>query len=269
MKSEVSCSALLFSLSILLLAGCEKEIDMDYRTADALYVVEAHLSQLTTEVRVTTTQAITDNQANGHGVTDAIITLTAGDSIRRTLQHRTQGRYTTNFIGKPGTTYHLNIDVGGHHFTAASTMQSLPQMNSFRFVWKSAMGQRFLFGDLRLQDQTGQANYYFLHLYRNGVGYRWAVLNDRSNPGKELQQLFTCQREGTSDDDALREGDRLHLVIRAIDRAAYNYLYSMQNMGNNMSNPLSNFTGGCLGYFSAYSEITHDLIFHLSEVEEE
>ncbi|MBO4801016.1 MAG: DUF4249 domain-containing protein [Bacteroidaceae bacterium] len=252
----------------VLLAGCEKDIDIDYHTADPLYVVEAHLSQSTTSVKVSTTQDMTDND-NDKGLTTATVYISSGDSLRYKLIHRGKGIYYTSFGGKAGTTYDLSVEVDGHHFTASSTMQDRPQMNSFRFVWQKFMSERILFGDLKLQDIPGKTNYYFMHLYRNGIGYRWAVMTDKANPGAELQQLFSCMREGTSDSDALQDGDRIHLVVRAIDRAAYDYLYSMQVMDGNGTNPLTNFSGGCLGYFSAYHEITHDVIFHFSDVEEE
>ena len=112
-------------------------------------------------------------------------------------------------------------------------------------------------------------NWYFMHIYRNGTGYRWAVKRDDQNPNKELQQLFTFAREGSDDEDLLREDDYLHIEIRAIDQKTYDYFYSMQIMDNTGTNPLPNFTGGCLGYFSAYSQITYDCEFHEADVEDE
>jgi hypothetical protein len=80
--------------------------------------------------------------------------------------------------------------------------------------------------------------------------------------------LFSFGREDSDDKDMLREGDRLHLELRAIDQRTYDYLYSMQIMDNTGTNPIQNFTGGCLGYFSAYSEVTYDCIYHVADVEE-
>jgi hypothetical protein len=132
------------------------------------------------------------------------------------------------------------------------------------------MGQRFLVGELLFQDILNQDNWYFTHLYRNGIGYRWAVKRDDQKPNGELQQLFSIARENDDDDkDMLHEGDRLHLELRAIDQRAYDYLYSMQIMGNTGTNPLPNFSGGCLGYFSAYSEVTMDFTYHEADVENE
>jgi hypothetical protein len=149
-------------------------------------------------------------------------------------------------------------------------MQKDPKMNNFRFVWMKVGAEKILFGDLRLQDIPNEDNWYYMHIYRNGVGYRWAVMRDDQNPNRELQQLFSFFHDGKSDDsDALHEGDQLKILIRAIDQRSYDYLYSLQLMENTGTNPIENFTGGCLGYFSAYNQYTYYCTYHRSDIEEE
>ena len=166
-------------------------------------------------------------------------------------------------------TYTIEVALDGQRYTSTSTMQRAPTLNKFRFVWMKVASERIMFGDLRLQDIPNEDSWYFLHIYRNGIGYRWAVARDDQNPNKEIQQLFTFFREGSTDSDVLQEGDRLHIEIRAIDQRAYDYLYSMQIMDNTGTNPIPNFTGGCLGYFSAYYQITYDCIYHVADAEED
>ena len=43
----------------------------------------------------------------------------------------------------------------------------------------------------------------------------------------------------------------------------------MQMMDNTGTNPIDNFTGGCLGYFSAYWGVTLNYVYQSSEVEED
>jgi len=43
----------------------------------------------------------------------------------------------------------------------------------------------------------------------------------------------------------------------------------MQIMDNTNTNPIPNFTGGCLGYFSAYSQVTINYVYHEADVDEE
>ena len=260
-------------LLIFLLISCEKEISLDYHQVDALYVAEATLTQNGTSVRLTTTQNMTDNNRNAHNVEGATIVLSSEGYVLDTLRYANNGNYKSEVKGMAGETYELDIRLAdGTRFTSTSTMQQPPVMNSFRFVWKEVVGERLLFGDLKLQDIAHEANYYFMHIYRNNVGYRWAVMTDEHNPGEELQQLFsiTTERElDSGNSDELKDGDRIRLEIRSIDRRSYDYLYSMQVMDRSGTNPIANFSGGCLGYFSACHVINHNTIFRRSEVETE
>lgn len=252
------------------LSACEKEMAIDYHQADSRYVVEGHINTDGTEVRVSKTNAM-DNNAIDSDVDNAVVRITGDDGTTAVIPFARNGYYRSKLKGTPGTEYRLDIEVDGHHFTSTSTMQRVPKMNVFKLVWKKMLTERYLFGDLRLQDIPNETNYYFMHIYRDGgdLGYRWAVMKDDTNPNKELQQLFTFFRKGSHDSDVLREGERLRVVVRAIDQRVYDYLYSMQQMTNTNTNPIDNFTGGCLGYFSAYSEIAFYQDFYYSDVEEE
>lgn len=255
------------------LISCEKEIAIDYHETDQLYVAEAKLTQTGTNVRLTTTQNVTDNNNYRHSVGNAVIVLSIKNyDFADTLHYTSNGNYTSETCGVPGITYDLDIYLGDHHFSSSSTMQEAPDVQSFRFVWKKMLSERILYGDLRIQDDPNRNNYYFMHIFRNGIGFRWAVMNDEKNKGGELQQLFQCgtERDMDKDDkDVLHENDVIRIEIRAIDRTSYDYLYSMQVMDNAGTNPIQYFSGGCLGYFSAYNYVNLSSTFHRSEIEEE
>ena len=263
-----SLSSFLFPLSTLLLASCEKEIDIDYRSVDPIYVVEASVSNEGMTARVSRTQDMDDNNTKSD-MTGASVVVTGSDGSETRLTHQKDGRYLSAVKGKEGVTYQIDVEVDGHHFTSTSTMQRMPKINQFHFIWKKIMSERFLVGELLFQDIPNEDNWYFAHIYRNNLGYRWAVKRDDQNPNKELQQLFSIAREGSDDKDMLVDGDKLHIELRAIDQRAYDYLYSMQIMDNTNTNPIANFTGGCLGYFSAYSQVTIDYVYHEAYVDEE
>lgn len=259
-------------LLLLLLLSCEKEIPIDYHETDKHYVAEASITQSGTTVRMSTTQDVTDNELRNHIVENAVIVLTCNSyDLRDTLRYTRNGIYTSETVGGPGYTYYLDIYVDGHHFSSTSTMQDVPEINSFRFVWQKMFSERVLYADLRIQDDPDRTNYYFMHIFRNNVGYRWAVMTDEKNKGGELQQLFGCTAESKmdkGDSDAVHENDAIRVEVRAIDRASYDYLYSMQVMESAGTNPIRNFTGGCLGYFSAYSYADVYTTFHRSQVED-
>lgn len=259
---------LFLCLSLLLLVSCEKEIDIDYHSVEPIYVVEASVSKGGMKARVSKTQNMDDNNTKSD-VTNASIVVTGSDGSEARLTHQKDGRYQSKATGIEGVTYQIDVEVDGRHFTSTSTMQRMPKINRFHFIWKKIMSERFLVGELLFQDIPNEDNWYFSHIYRNNLGYRWAVKRDDQNPNKELQQLFSIAREGSNDKDLLVDGDKLRVELRAIDQRAYDYLYSMQIMDNTNTNPIQNFTGGCLGYFSAYSQVTIDYVFHEEEVEEE
>ena len=261
----------LFTL-LPLLVSCEKEIPIDYREVDRLYVAEAAVTQDGTSVRLSTTQSVNDN-SQGHYVEDAVVVVSLPRyEVTDTLRYAGKGIYKSSLAGVAGETYDMDIYVGGRHFHSSSVMQQEPQVQSLRFVWQKMLSETMLFADLRLQDTPGENSYYFMHIYRNNIGYRWAVMSDDKNKNGELQQLFQCSTRrdmDKGDEDALQEGDRIRLEVRAIDRTAYDYLYSMQVMDNAGTNPIENFSGGCLGYFSAYHAVTLNSVFHIADVEED
>lgn len=280
-KNIIFLFSCLLTLSLShLLTSCEKEIDIDYHQVAELYVAEGLVTQNAstnrtnrpTYVRLTTTQDMTDNVSNSHNLIGATIVLTEDGFVLDTLRYWRNGYYISDYQGYEGSQYTLDIYIDGNHFQSTSVMQAAPQFSSFRFVWKDVLTERMLFADLKLEDIKGQNNYYFMHLYRNGVGYRWAVMDDSHNPGGELQQLFSCTTERNldkNDDDGLKDGDKIHVEIRSIDRRTYDYFYSMQVMQNSGTNPVQNYTGGCLGYFSACNIISYDTTFRRADVEME
>lgn len=262
---------LLISLLTLLLTACEREIPLDYHTTQPLYVAEMTLTPSSVSARITTTQDMDETTATRHYVEGATITIgMAGSEWVDTLEYQGQGRYSLPYFAMEGYEFVADIAIDGHHYTSTSKMLSAPVINSFEFVWQDMLTEKVLFGELRLQDKADENNYYFMHLYRNGTGYRWAVMRDTSNPGGELKQLFSCttQREmdKDTDSDVLHEGDHLRMEVRSIDQRSYEYLYSLQLMSGSGTNPIGNFTNGMLGYFSAYQQAETSLVFHLADI---
>ena len=250
---------LLFCLNLILLSSCKKDIEIDYHQVDPIYVVEASVSNEGMEARISQTNNMDDNSTTSN-IVNAVVVMTGSDGSSKTLTYSKNGIYKSSAVGVPGVEYTIDIQFDGHHFTSSSIMQKMPR--------KKIVTENYQMGELLLQDIPNEENWYFMHIYRNHLGYRWAVKRDDTNPNGELQQLFTFAREGSDDKDLLQEDDWLHIEIRAIDKKSYDYFYSMQIMDNTGTNPIPNFTGGCLGYFSAYSQITYDCEFHEADVED-
>ena len=260
-------SFMFFCLISLLLSSCKKDIEINYHQVDPIYVVEASVSNNGMEARISQTNNM-DNNSTISNIDHAKVVITGSDGSVNNLTYTKNGRYKATANGVPGVEYTIDVTFDDNHYTSSSIMQNMPRMNSFRFIRKKIVTENYQMGELMLQDIPNEDNWYFMHIYRNTSGYRWAVKRDDQNPNRELQQLFSFAREGSNDKDELIEGDRLHIEIRSIDQKTYDYLYSMQIMDNTGTNPIPNFTGGCLGYFSAYSHITYDCVYHDADVEE-
>ena len=255
----------LLFLSLSLIA-CEKEIEIDYHDAMPRYVVEGCITPWETVVRISHTQSM--NEAHKESdIDNAIVTITGDDGSSETLPHDSDGYYRSDFSGRTGVSYQLDILLEDNHFTSTSTMYQRTFINSFQLVRRKVMTETYIFGDVRVQDIPNEENWYYLSIYRNNVSYRWAVIKDDTNPNKELQHMFGFDREGSSEE--LREGDELFAVVRTIDKRSYEYLYSMMQMDNTGTNPIYNFTGGCLGYFTAFSSMGYGIIYHPDYVKDE
>ena len=264
MKKYVS---LLFCLNIVL-SSCEKDIDIDYHQVPSLYVVEAYVNNTNMEAPISRTNNMDDNRTKSD-ISNAKVIVTGDDGSSERLNYLSNGRYYSKSKGIPGVTYTITIDLDGEHFTSTSTMQNKPTINSFRVVRKKIATEWFQIGELKFPDLPNEDNWYFMHIYRNDLGYRWAVLDDRNDPNNERQQLFTFFREGEGGSDVLRDGDKLRIELYTIDQRAYDYLFSMQMMENTGTNPIPNFSGGCLGYFSARWFVAQSFVYHADKVEEE
>ena len=253
---------------LALLSACKKDIEVDYHRVAPLYVVEASVTNEGMKARISRTNDMDDNTTTSD-ITGATVIVTGSDGSREMLLHKSKGVYQSSAIGTPGVVYTIDIDVDGHHFTSSSTMQQEPFINDFYFFRKKIVGQNFLMAKLLIQDIPNEDNYYFFHLYRNNTGLRWAVKKDDTDPNKEQQQTFTFAREDSDDKDLPREGDLFRLEVRTIDKKSYDYLFSMQQMDNTGTNPIADFKGGCLGYFSAYGQVTEEFVFHSDDVIDE
>lgn len=263
MNHRIKYMLLLFSLT---LCACEKEIKLDYHDAVPRYAIEAIITDTETSVFVSQTVGM-DATTITSDISNATVTITDDLGNSYNIPYTEKGYYKSDLAGEPGVTYHIDVTLNGRHYTSSSTMQKKPDLMGIRFVWKEFLSERSVYGEIRIMDTPNQNNYYYIQVVRNGSPYRWVVFKDDTNPNKELTQLIAFdERNGSA---AVQEEDILSFRIRSIDESAYNYLYSMQRMSDTGTNPITNFTGGCLGYFSAYNQLRIAYVYRESLVEEE
>ncbi len=184
----------------LALCSCEKEINIDYRSIDPLYVVEGRVNNEAIEVLITRTRDMEEGAA-GPAVHDATVVLTATDGTTRELQYGEDGYYRPADLltGEPGETYSLSVAVGGNEFTSHSTMHGSVPIIEVYFHWMKVMSEKLLFCRFTIEDIAGQENYYHCRMYRNGEVYRWGIYYDRGLDGQLLPEDFICMSESMAE----------------------------------------------------------------------
>jgi hypothetical protein len=261
--------------SLFLLTACEKEIDIKYHSIEPLYVIEGRITNETTEVFITQTRDI-ENKVKGNGIKNASVTITANDGPAEELHYQADGYYRSQsgLTGEVGKTYSLSVVIGDNEFTSRSGMNGEVKIDRTYFYWMEALGNDYLFFRIRFEDRKGEENYYSYRMYRNGKIYAWKAGRDKGNDGEIIEESFLCMTEKTTQgnkpedrDKILYEGDVIELEIQTIDLRTYDYLNSLAMSEDASANPVSNFTNGGLGYFSAYSAIRERVVFSYADIE--
>ena len=249
---------------ILLLTSCQKVIDLKVKDASPKYVIEGNVTNLPGPYTVTlsrTTPFNTSWQFNGVGGATVTISDNMGNS--ETLQESQTGVYqTTGLTGVEGRTYALRITMGEQTFTASSTM---PHQVSFDSLYirelvnftKTVKAAVPVFTDPKGQGNAYRFNQYINGRLDKGVYYQ----NDDFTDG--LMNSFALLQPDP--DSTLRVNDRVEIDMQCIDKAVYEYWFSLDQSskgdGNGIpANPVTNIQGGALGYFSAHTSQRRSLL---------
>jgi hypothetical protein len=257
---------------ILLLIGtsCEKVINIQLDTADKKYVVEGVLTNQPGTCMVLLSQTKdfdADNEFTG--VSGATIQITEKDGPVTRLTETSAGVYqATNLTGTSGKTYSLSVSVNGQSFLASATMPAQVNMDSLFITNDEGSGGKRKLANVQYNDPANAANYYRFVQYVNGVKEKQVfVRNDElTNGNLSITKLRYPKNDDGQPDNTIKTGDRVQIDMQCIDSAVYKYWYSLNRSatgdGNSATpaNPVTNMTGGALGYFSAHTLQSRTLI---------
>ncbi|MEO5684935.1 MAG: DUF4249 domain-containing protein [Chitinophagaceae bacterium] len=248
------------AIMILAYSSCEKVIDIKLRDADQKYVIEGNITNEPGQCSVSITQTKAFSEDNNFpGVSGATVTVSDNGGTAIPLVETGQGIYTTSIInGAPGHTYTLKILVNGKTFGSVSTLPLPVNLDSI-FI-----EDRILFGDstkivnITYKDPAAVGDAYRFLQYRNNVQEKTVFVNndDFTNGNAVTTQLLVF---GNDDDDKkIKAGDSIKVTMQCLDTPVYKYWFSIDaatGESNNATpaNPVTNITGGALGYFSAHT----------------
>lgn len=253
-------SPVYFSLLFLfILIGCERVIEVDLNEASPQIVIEGNLSynDAELEVKISKTGSFFGTSST-EMVENAKVYLENSEGVRVEAEVFGDGIYKIeNYPPQQGKEYRLFVESEGQKYEAKSTLHSPVKIDSLGFEYQKDM--RFFDGGYRLllyfSDSPDEANYYRIKVYRNGTLLNdvddLVVFDDRGLNGKSIQ--VTLRRQ------LFEMGDTAYVQFMAIDENAFHYFTTFREMANTNpgspapANPISNFSNGALGYFSAWS----------------
>ncbi|OQP39770.1 hypothetical protein A4H97_16220 [Niastella yeongjuensis] len=257
---------------IILLIGtsCEKVVNIKLDTADKKYVVEGVLTNQSGTCMVLLSQTQDFDASNAFtGVSGAAIQITEKDGATTQLTETSAGVYqAAGLTGTTGKTYTLSVTIKGQTFLAASTMPAPVNMDSIFITEDEAPGGKRNMANVQYNDPAGVANNYRFVQYVNGEKEQEIfVRNDElTNGNLTVTKLRYPKNDDDEKDNSIKTGDLVKIDMQCIDPVIYKYWYSLSRSatggGGNAAtpaNPVTNMTGGALGYFSAHTLQTKTL----------
>lgn len=271
-------------LLLLLTLSCQKEIELDYRDIEPVVSIEGRVTNEQVYVLITRTRSMNDS-VKGRGIGGAVVTISSEDGTEQLVYDARDGYYrpASGMKGVPGRTYRLDVTLDGHQYAASSTMPRQAPIVSTQFIWQSLLDNGMLMYEMWATDpEPDVRNYYWYRVDRRAQdpkvrqkqgtdAYRWSSFDDRGAINARIYRDIMCVNEEMMDgqdieDDQLKsilfDGDTITLQLMTIDRAMFEYYQSLsvgQRMG---ANPISNISGGCLGYFAAGSVSHADTVIY-------
>ncbi len=250
---------------ILLLAAfsaCKKVINVDLNSSSPRYVVQGNVTDVPGVYTVSITKTISFDQDNVFptvsGAIVVITDVTAG--VTDSFSETSPGCYTSHVLaGTPDHTYQLYVNAANNIFTASSTMPAHITLDSLYTQASRFGGTHPQLVPVYTDPPLVGINYHYYHFmeYKNDTASADVIVrNDALINGQVVKQPIGG--------DDLVSGDSVAVYLECIDSSVYQY-YSTLNQTNNQNsatpaNPLTNLTGGALGYFSAHTSSVRSLI---------
>jgi hypothetical protein len=258
-----NCLTLLFFT--LLFGSCQRVIDVQLNSSRKKYVIEGVITDQSGGCRVSITQTKDFSSDNSFaGVSGATVTI-ENNGIVDSLAESAPGVYTSNMIGEPGWTYTLRVFLDGVSYTAASTMPLPVGLDSIYVSNDQFTSKRFI--TVAYTDPRGIPNFYRWVQYVNGKQEPTVFgANDEFTDGLKMNVTLNFTNDTNDPTRDINTGESVRIDMLGLDSAVYQYWFSLQRnasgSGNSATptNPASNISGGCLGYFSAQTVSTRSLL---------
>lgn len=256
-----------FILPAGILPACEKVVDPVLDRAEPKIVIEAGLSDQAEPQVVRVSKSVPFGDSTGFNpVSGAVVELRTPAGTRIRYNQVAPGIYrSARFRGLPGSTYTLQVTAEGQAYSASSTMPQPVKLDSLTFTRLTFFGSSNTYPVANYTDPGNRENQYRYILRVNSVAELDVVSEDRFNNGNRVADVIFYELEG------LETNDRIDLELQCIDRNVFKYFFALQQIRGEggppvaPANPVSNFSNGALGIFSAHTSSKYGVFVKLRD----
>jgi hypothetical protein len=259
-------------LLLLVLASfsfsCKKIIDLNLDTAAQQIIIEGNITNQREVQVVRISRSVPFSESNKFpAVSGAVVQVTDDAGNTYAFNETFPGVYTIfNVGGKSGRTYTLNVNVEGQTYRATSKMPNGVPLDSLTASKESFGREDRTIVAVNYNDPPNVANYYLFKMTVNGVkAERIFSDSDFFTDGRKVKtDLYLT----SNDNVEIKEGDNVSIEMQSIDKPIYTYWRSLEQQyssGNpndvtTPSNPPNNLSNKALGYFSAHTTQTMNVL---------
>jgi hypothetical protein len=256
---------LTFFLTVWFLYGCQQVVSIDLNTANPRVVVEGNIKDQPGpySVFLSMTGSYFDTTLTTPPISHAQVVITDDIGNRDTLKEVISGTYqSSTLIGVSGRTYTLSVKADGKEYMATSSMPTKVFIDSLYALPRHGFGGESGYDIyVTFKDPPELGNYYRINARSSAVipadsidGRRYRLFTDKLTNGNEMTERIRAGRN-------VSIGDTITIELRSIDKAAYDYFYTLRDILSSdrsptslaPANPNSNISGDALGYFAAYT----------------
>lgn len=252
------------SCFVLLLSACVKQIPFDINTNNRKMVIEGYVNNIDTTATVIISETVnlstTEPPPSVSGARVAVTDVTSNTTFL--LSEWKPGNYIAkSFKGYPGHEYFLQVQLGNNTYEARSQMPLPVKLDSIAFLDMSLFGlNKYYHTILYFQDPYLSDNYYRYLQKVNGIERNTIYVFDDIFTNGNYQSVELYKTD-------LLQNDTVSVEMQCIDKSTYQYFKQIGNVDQvsgqqslTPTNPVTNITGGAIGYFSAYCKQTKNAV---------
>lgn len=248
---------------VILLTGCEKVVELDYKGNQSRIVIEGNISNQPGPYLVKLRKSVALTETGVYPTIDNALVI-VGDNAGNTDTLLAQGNgiyHTRKLQGTEGRTYSLTVTAENQTFTAQSIMPERVALDGIK-IEEVVFGGETEFNIIpEYLDPIQKGNNYRFELSANDkLMNQHFVQNDEVKNGVKN----TARLELNDDEDfKLKRGDLITLKMQCVDTKVALYYKTLALIGDSgpgggitPNNPPSNISNGALGVFSAHTSET-------------